>query len=148
MRAGLISRRQMAHWAVDGIRFRISGATNEATERVLGEIKRLLIGVSERDLARMAPEVLARVLPRLYPEMLDEVHSHMDAGRSTFIVSAAGDEIVKLIARVLYMDGGIGTAYAVDLRRPIYRCCAPSATQWWSIPTPSWRESLARATGG
>ncbi len=114
MRAGLISRRQMAQWAVDGIRFRIRGSTDEATERVLAEIKRLLTGVPERDLARMAPEVLGRVLPRLYPEMLDEVHAHMDAGRRTFIVSAAGDEIVKLIARVLYMDGGIGTAYAVD----------------------------------
>lgn len=114
MRAGLISRRQMAGWAVDGIRFRIKGSTDEATEKVLGEIKRLLAGVAERDLARMAPEVLGRVLPRLYPEMLDEVHAHMAAGRRTFIVSAAGDEIVKLIALVLYMDGGIGTAYAVD----------------------------------
>lgn len=113
-RAGLIGRRQMAGWAIDGLRFRLRGSTDAATEKVLTEIKALLTGVPERDIARLAPEVLAGILPRIYPEMLDEVHSHQEAGRPTFIVSAAGDEIVQLIARVLYMDGGIGTAYAVD----------------------------------
>lgn len=113
-RAGLVNRRQMARWAVDGLRFRLRGASDEATGKVLAEIKRLLTGARKRDLARLAPEVLARILPRIYPQMLDEVHAHQDAGRATFIVSAAGDEIVQLIARVLYMDGGIGTAYAVD----------------------------------
>ena len=62
----------------------------------------------------MAPEVLAGILPRIYPEMLEEIYSHQDAGRPTFIVSAAGNEIVKLIAHVLAMEGGIGTAYEVD----------------------------------
>jgi HAD superfamily hydrolase (TIGR01490 family) len=104
----------MTGWAVDGLRFRLRGSTDAATEKVLTEIKALLTGVSEREIARLAPEVLAGVLPRIYPEMLDEVHAHQDAGRPTFIVSAAGDEIVQLIARVLYMEGGIGTAYAVD----------------------------------
>ena len=113
-RAGLISRRQLARWAADGIRFRLRGATEAATEKVLVEIKALLTGLPEREIARLAPEVLAGILPRIYPQMLEEVHVHQDAGRPTFIVSAAGDEIVKLIARVLYMEGGIGTAYAVD----------------------------------
>jgi phosphoserine phosphatase len=45
--------------------------------------------------------------------MLEEVYAHQDAGRPTFIVSAAGDELVQLLARILYMDGGIGTAYEV-----------------------------------
>jgi HAD superfamily hydrolase (TIGR01490 family) len=104
----------MAGWAIDGVRFRLRGSTDAATEKVLTEIKELLTGVPERQIARLAPEVLAGVLPRIYPEMLEEVYSHQDAGRPTFIVSAAGDEIVQLIARVLYMEGGIGTAYAVD----------------------------------
>ncbi|MET0127937.1 MAG: HAD-IB family hydrolase, partial [Solirubrobacterales bacterium] len=49
----------------------------------------------------------------IYPEMLEEVYAHQDAGRPTFIVSAAGDELVQLLARILYMDGGIGTSYEV-----------------------------------
>ena len=113
LKAGLISRRQMAGWAVDGVRFRLRGSTDEATEKVLAEIKRLLRGVSARDLARMAPDVLVGVLPRIYPEMLEEVHSHQDESRPTFIVSAAGDELVRLLARILLMDGGIGTPYEI-----------------------------------
>lgn len=113
-RAGLIDRRQLARWALDHLRFRIRGSTDEATEKVLAEVKALLQGVPERDLARLAPEVLAGILPRIYPQMLEEVHAHQDVGRSTFIVSAAGDEIVKLIAHVLGMEGGVGTAYALD----------------------------------
>jgi hypothetical protein len=45
--------------------------------------------------------------------MLAEVYAHQDAGRPTFIVSAAGDELVQMLARILYMDGGIGTSYEV-----------------------------------
>jgi phosphoserine phosphatase len=45
--------------------------------------------------------------------MMEEVHAHQDAGRPTFIVSAAGDELVRTLADVLDMEGGIGTKYAV-----------------------------------
>ncbi len=112
-KAGLVTRRQMARWGVDALRFRLHGASEEATERLLGEIKQVFQGTSARQIARMAPEVLVGVLPRIYPEMLEEVYTHQDAGRPTFIVSAAGDELVQLLARILYMDGGIGTAYEV-----------------------------------
>jgi HAD superfamily hydrolase (TIGR01490 family) len=112
-KAGLVSRGQMWRWGMDALRFRLRGSTDEATERLLGEIKQVFRGTSVRQIARMAPEVLVGVLPRIYPEMLEEVYSHQDAGRPTFIVSAAGDELVQLLARILYMDGGIGTAYEV-----------------------------------
>ena len=95
------------------MRFRLRGSTDEATEKLLGEIKQVFSGVSARQIARMAPEVLVGVLPRIYPEMLEEVYAHQDAGRPTFIVSAAGDELVQLLARILYMDGGIGTSYEI-----------------------------------
>ena len=62
----------------------------------------------------MSPEVMAAILPRVYPQMLDEVHAHQDAGRATFIVSAAGNGVVEPLATVLGMDGGIGTRYEVD----------------------------------
>ncbi len=112
-KAGLISRGQMLRWGVDAMRFRLRGSTDEATEKLLEEIKQVFNGVSARQIARMAPEVLVGVLPRIYPEMLEEVYAHQDAGRPTFIVSAAGDELVKLLARILYMDGGIGTSYEI-----------------------------------
>jgi phosphoserine phosphatase len=46
--------------------------------------------------------------------MLDEVRMHQDADRPTFIVSAAGNDLVEVLARVLGMEGGIGTRYEVD----------------------------------
>lgn len=113
-RIGMVSRRQVARWGIDHVRFRLRGATDEETTAVLAQIKELLQGVRERDLAWMAPEVLAAIIPRIYPQMLDEVRAHQDAGRRVFIVSAAGNELVSMLAYVLAMDGGIGTAYAVD----------------------------------
>jgi phosphoserine phosphatase len=56
---------------------------------------------------------MADILPRVYPQMLDEIHEHQDAGRPTVIVSAAGSGIVEELAKVLGMEGGIGTRYEV-----------------------------------
>ena len=113
MRAGLIGRGQMLRWGADALVFRLRGSTDEATEKLLGEVKQVFAGTPARDLSRLAPEVLVGLLPRIYPQMLEEVYAHQDDGRPTFIVSAAGDELVQLLARILYMDGGIGTPYEV-----------------------------------
>jgi HAD superfamily hydrolase (TIGR01490 family) len=103
----------MARWGLDHLRFRLRGADDDATARVLREVKDVLVGVPLTDVSRMTPEVLAAILPRVYPRMLDEVYSHQDAGRATVIVSAAGQGIVEMLARVFEMDAGIGTPYAV-----------------------------------
>jgi len=112
--AGGISKRMLARWAVDHLRYRLRGSSDEAAAQVMAEVQELLRGTSARDLERLGPTVLAGVLPRIYPEMLDEVHAHQDAGRATFIVSAAGIELVETLARVLGMEGGIGTRYEID----------------------------------
>jgi len=113
-KSGMVSRRQMTRWAIDHLRFRLRGATDRDTEELVKEIRDLLEGVPERALRRMVPDLLAGILPRIYPQMLDEVRAHQDAGRSTFIVSAAGHGVVELLADVLDMEGGIGTRYEVD----------------------------------
>ncbi len=69
----------------------------------------------------MVPDLLAGILPRIYPQMLEEVRAHQDAGRPTFIVSAAGHGVVELLANVLDMEGGIGTIYEVGRRRRVHR---------------------------
>jgi HAD superfamily hydrolase (TIGR01490 family) len=113
-RSGMVSRALLARWGLEHVRFRLRGSTDERTAEVLSEVKELLAGVPERDIERMAPDLLTGVLPRIYPPMLDEVRAHQDAGRATFIVSAAGNGLVEILARVLGMDGGIGTRYEVD----------------------------------
>ena len=113
-RSGMVSRAQMTKWAIDHIRFRLRGATDRDTDELMAEIRDLLAGVPERSLRRLVPDLLAGILPRIYPQMLAEVRAHQDAGRPTFIVSAAGHGVVELLAQVLDMEGGIGTRYEVD----------------------------------
>jgi HAD superfamily hydrolase (TIGR01490 family) len=112
-RHGLVGRRQLASWAVEHLRYRLRGTTDERTAEVLRVARETIAGVPARELERMNPEVLAAILPRVYPQMLDEVYAHQDAGRATFIVSAAGNGVVEPLAVVLGMDGGIGTRYEV-----------------------------------
>ncbi len=113
-RHGVVGRRQLASWAVEHLRYRLRGTTDERTTEVLRVARDLISGVPARSLERMNPEVMAAILPRVYPQMLDEVYAHQDAGRATFIVSAAGNGVVEPLAAVLGMDGGIGTRYEVD----------------------------------
>jgi HAD superfamily hydrolase (TIGR01490 family) len=112
-RQGFVPRRQLAKWGRDHIRYRVRGATDAQTGAVLDVAKRIFAEMGERDVERMAPEILAGILPRIYPQMLDEVHRHQDEGRATFIVSAAGNDLVRMLAGVLGMEGGIGTRWAV-----------------------------------
>jgi len=104
----------MVRWARDGLVFRLRGSTDATTKAAMDQISEVLKGTSGRELERLAPQVLAGVLPRIYPKMLAEVHSHQDAGRPTFIVSAAGNDLVAMVAQVLGMEGGIGTRYELD----------------------------------
>jgi HAD superfamily hydrolase (TIGR01490 family) len=113
-RSGMVSRARLARWGAEHVRFRLRGSTDARTAQVLSQVKELLAGVSEREIERMGPDLLAGVLPRIYPKMLEEVRVHQDAGRATFIVSGAANGLVEMLARVLGMDGGIGTRYEVD----------------------------------
>jgi HAD superfamily hydrolase (TIGR01490 family) len=110
---GMVRRGQLMKWGAEHVRFRLRGATDERTAQLLTQVKELLDGVPARDIERLAPGLLAGVLPRIYPQMLDEVRAHQDADRPTFIVSAAGNDLVEILSRVLGMDGGIGTRYEV-----------------------------------
>jgi HAD superfamily hydrolase (TIGR01490 family) len=112
-RKGFVPRGQLAKWGLDHLRYRLRGSSDEQTNAVLEVAKRIFAEIPERDVERMAPEVLAGILPRIYPRMLDEVHRHQDDGRATFIVSAAGNDLVKALAAVLGMEGGIGTSWEV-----------------------------------
>src|SRR5262249_20705589 len=111
---GIVGRRQLARWGAEHLRYRLRGTTDERTADVLKVARELIRGVPAKTVARMGPDVMAAILPRVFPQMLEEVYAHQDAGRPTFIVSAAGNEVVESLAAVLGMDGGIGTSYEID----------------------------------
>jgi HAD superfamily hydrolase (TIGR01490 family) len=103
----------MARWGLDHLRFRLRGATDEQVDALMAELEETLRGVPVSEVANLFPELMAGVLPRVYPQMIEEVRAHQDAGRKTFIVSSAGNDIVEMLAHVLNMEGGIGTRYEV-----------------------------------
>jgi HAD superfamily hydrolase (TIGR01490 family) len=107
-RAGMISRRRIARGALANLRFRLRGSTDEETEELKQGVLGAIAGQRVRDLARLGADVLAGILPRLYREVLEEAYAHQDAGRPTYIVTAASQELADVLARVLAMDGGIG----------------------------------------
>lgn len=111
---GIVGRRQIVSWGFEHLRYRLRGTTDARTAEVLKVARELITGVEARTVERMGPEVMAAILPRVFPQMLEEVYAHQDAGRPTFIVSAAGNDVVGLLAHVLGMEGGIGTRYEVD----------------------------------
>jgi phosphoserine phosphatase len=70
------------------------------------------------DLARLGPDTLAGILPRVYPDTLRAAYAHQDAGRPAYILTAASQELADVLARVLILDGGIGTRS--EVREGVY----------------------------
>jgi HAD superfamily hydrolase (TIGR01490 family) len=111
-RAGLLSRRQLATDAWANIRFRLHGSTDAGTTALRDRISASLKGTRVREVERLGADVLAGILPRLYPKMLTVAHEHQDAGRRTYIVTAAPQELAEVLAHVLAFDGAIGSRIA------------------------------------
>src|SRR3954463_13993404 len=92
---GFVPRGQLVRGGLDHLRYRLRGSSDVQTNAGLDGAKKAFPEIPERDVERMAPAVLAGILPRIYPQMLAEVHRHQDEGRPTFIVSAAGHDLVR-----------------------------------------------------
>src|SRR5436190_11948236 len=109
-RAGLLSRRQLVSDAIANAQFRLRGATDESSVALRDRIAQSLAGTPVRDLERLGADVLAGILPRVYPQMLALAHEHQDAGRRAYIVTAASQELADILARVMALDGAIGSS--------------------------------------
>jgi HAD superfamily hydrolase (TIGR01490 family) len=115
-RAGLMGRRQLLSDAVANVQFRLRGATDADSMALRERIAASLEGTRVVDLERLGVDVLAGILPRVYPQMLALAHEHQDAGRRAYIVTAASQELADILARVMALDGAVGSAIseAVD----------------------------------
>jgi HAD superfamily hydrolase (TIGR01490 family) len=113
-KAGRLSRRQLARDGLEQLRFRLRGSTDAAVHALMDRIMEGIKDRPVRDLERLVPDTLAGILPRIYPQMIAVVREHQDAGRPCYIVSAASQEMVQVLAGVLAMEGGIGTPSEVQ----------------------------------
>ena len=107
--AGMISRRRLAGDTWAATRFRLFGSTDAGTAKVRERMGAYVEGRHERDMRRLAPQVLAGVLPRLYPQMLELAYGHQDAGRPVYICTAASQEMASALSYILGFDGAIGS---------------------------------------
>jgi len=112
-KAGVVSRRRLLSDLWANLQFRLRGSTDAKADAVRERLLEEMRGVRQLDLARLGPDVLAGLLPSVYPQMLKVAWKHQDAGRRAYIVTAASRELAELLARVLVLDGGVGTAYEV-----------------------------------
>jgi HAD superfamily hydrolase (TIGR01490 family) len=113
-KAGQMTRRQIARDAIDQIRFRLQGASDAAVNVLLERVLEGIKGHRVVDLRRLTPDVLAGILPRVYPQMLEVVRDHQDAGRPAYIATAASQPAAEILAQALVMDGAIGTRWEIE----------------------------------
>src|SRR5579875_1321685 len=106
---GLISRRQILSDGWANLRYRLRGASDEDSLALRERIAAGLQGRRVVELERLGVGVLAGVLPRIYPRMLRIAHEHQDAGRPAYIVTAAAQDLADILARVLALDGALGS---------------------------------------
>jgi HAD superfamily hydrolase (TIGR01490 family) len=111
-RAGLLSRRQLVADGWANVVFRLRGASDESSYALRERISESLEGVRVRDMERLGPDVLAGVLPRIFPQVLALAHEHQDDGRRVYIVTAASQELADMLARVLVLDGAVGSRFS------------------------------------
>ena len=106
----MMPTRELLRDAVTAATFKFRGdhnssASDNARDRVLGFIR----GQRQDDLAALNETVLPTLLGKIRPEARRLLDMHRHAGRTTYIVSAAPQEIVEPLAASLGMTGAIGT---------------------------------------
>lgn len=106
----MMPTRELLRDALTAVTFKLrgdhdTGASDNARDRILG----FVTGQRQDDLLALNERVLPILLGKIRPEARRLVDIHRHAGRGTFIVSAAPQEIVEPLAISLGMTGGIGT---------------------------------------
>lgn len=108
-KAGMIPNVEFVRDAAGAATFKLFGASDDTTAAVRARVLKAVTGMRQSDLQALNVEILPRLLARLRPEARRLLDRHRQAGRDTFIVSAAPQEIVEPLAHSLGMTSGIGT---------------------------------------
>ncbi|KDN84917.1 HAD family hydrolase [Kitasatospora cheerisanensis] len=110
-RRRFFTRRDLVRFAWQQAAFRLRGAENpehiaDARDSALG----LVAGKRTADLERICEEIFEPVLAeKVWPGTRALVQMHLDAGQRVWLVTAAPQEVARLIARRLGMTGALGT---------------------------------------
>jgi HAD superfamily hydrolase (TIGR01490 family) len=112
--AGLLANSAFVRAGLAATLFKFFGSKDDTTEAARQQVLSFVAGQRQDDLTALNEHVLPILLNRIRPEARRLLDLHRQAGRSTFIVSAAPQEIVGPLALSLGMTGGIGTRAEVN----------------------------------
>ena len=113
-KVGLVPTHEFLRDAAGALAFKLFGASDDTSDEVRKRILGAVVGQRQADLLGLNAEILPRLMERVRPEAKRLLERHRRAGRDTFIVSAAPQEMVEPLAHALGMTGGIGTRSVVD----------------------------------
>jgi HAD superfamily hydrolase (TIGR01490 family) len=112
-RHDLVKRRQFLKDGLGALTFRVAGASDAKVDKVRERILGSIAGNRQIDLIALNPDIIPKLIDKVRPEAKQLLDLHSRAGRQTYIVSAAPQEIVGPLAEALGMTGGIGTVSEV-----------------------------------
>jgi HAD superfamily hydrolase (TIGR01490 family) len=114
-RAGLLSRRLMLRAAWGQLVYAQVGASQEKLEKLRSRVLALTKGWDQSEITSIVRETLAEVIePIVFEEAIGCIRQHQAWGHRVYIVSAAPEEIVAPIARLLGVDEAIATRAELD----------------------------------
>jgi HAD superfamily hydrolase (TIGR01490 family) len=114
-RHGVITRAQVAKAAFWQLLFVLRGTSRERVRAASEEGLMLLRGFSPLQMQELVAEALEPVLrPLVYGEPLGLVERHRERGEPAYIVSAALQEVVDVLAADLGFDGALGTLCEIE----------------------------------
>lgn len=113
-RHGLLTRRDQARAAILQLGFMLRGADDGGIERFAATAKDLVGGWNQAEVRSIVERELERhVRPTVYREALDRVELHHRQGQPVYALSATIIDIVEPLARLLGLDGGLGSELEV-----------------------------------
>lgn len=110
-RRRFFTRRDVARFAWQQTWFRVHGSEDpahisDAQDTALA----LVAGMRTADLEQICEEIFEPVIAeKIWPGTRALVHMHQDAGQQVWLVTAAPQEVARIIARRLGMTGALGT---------------------------------------
>jgi HAD superfamily hydrolase (TIGR01490 family) len=111
----VITRTQVAKAAFWQLLFVFRGTSRERVRAASEEGLMLLRGFSPVQMQQLVAEALEPVLrPLVYGEPLGLVERHRERGEPAYIVSAALQEVVDVLAADLGFDGALGTLCEIE----------------------------------
>lgn len=108
-RHDMVKGRELLNDAANALVFRLTGGSDERTERTRDRILGAVEGTAVEDLAEIGEEVVPELLAKVRPESRSLLDMHAEAGRDRYIVSATPQELTDGLAQALGLEGSVGT---------------------------------------